>query len=400
MLRFKGGNLVNSISKKLKIPIVFIISTFIFLSLFYVSRINYVLFHSLLEITILVIGICLMIIAIITKDISDNYYYTFMGVSYGFVAIINLFHFFSYKGSGIIHVSTDIPTQLWIIQRYFEVVSILISFNYLNKKVKIKKVMAVEGILVTSLLLMVFIFKIFPVCYIEGQGLTPFKVISEYITALMLAYSIFLYSKNMNHKRIKDNSYLLIISMIFKIFSGLAFVIYISVYDMSNFIGHIFNFISYIFIYKALIDTLIKDPYKVLFQELKEKLENVGNSNREITKQKFKLEHDYKRYEEVIDAMPQGLIIIQGEKIIYFNNHIKNMLGLKHAKMLLGRNIYDLIDVTCHDKLKKRLYEMHKNSEINAEGCLLMWDRKKYPVEISAYAIIQEGVKYFVFLIK
>lgn len=94
MLRFKGGNLVNSMSKKLKIPIAFMISTFIFLSLFYVSRINYVLFHSLLEITILVIGICLMIIAIITKDISDNYYYTFMGVSYGFVAIINLFHFF------------------------------------------------------------------------------------------------------------------------------------------------------------------------------------------------------------------------------------------------------------------------------------------------------------------
>jgi len=116
---------------------------------------------------------------------------------------------------------------------------------------------------------LIFYLKIFPDCYVEGKGLTHFKVVSEYIISLILIGSILVLYGFRN--RFEKNIFNLVIASIaVTIGSELAFTFYISVYGISNFIGHIFKIISFYLIYRAILQTGLVDPYSLLFKELKE----------------------------------------------------------------------------------------------------------------------------------
>ncbi len=112
-----------------------------------------------------------------------------------------------------------------------------------------------------------FYWKIFPICFIEGDGLTPFKKISEYIISSILLVDILLLIKFKNTftKRIYRQ---LAWCMIFTICSELAFTFYISNYGFSNLVGHYFKLFSFYLIYKAIIETGIEAPFAIIFKEL------------------------------------------------------------------------------------------------------------------------------------
>jgi PAS domain S-box-containing protein len=63
---------------------------------------------------------------------------------------------------------------------------------------------------------------------------------------------------------------LIVASIVLTIGAELAFTFYISVYGLSNQIGHLFKIVSFYLIYKAVVVTGIRDPYALIFRELKE----------------------------------------------------------------------------------------------------------------------------------
>ncbi|MCA1784732.1 MAG: hypothetical protein LC657_01990 [Desulfobacteraceae bacterium] len=91
-------------------------------------------------------------------------------------------------------------------------------------------------IITTLIVLSVFVWKIFPVCFVEGVGLTPFKKISEYIICSILLAGIFILNKNKNkfEPQIYRN---VLFSIIFTIISELSFTFYINNYGFSNLVG-------------------------------------------------------------------------------------------------------------------------------------------------------------------
>lgn len=109
----------------------------------------------------------------------------------------------------------------------------------------------------------------FPVCYIEGSGLTPFKIISEYvISAGLLVSTVLLY-----RKKNQLNPYIfkmVVLFIAFSILSEIAFTFYISVYGVSNLIGHIAKIFAYYFLGAALLETGIRTPFSILSQDLKD----------------------------------------------------------------------------------------------------------------------------------
>ncbi len=364
----------------------------------YIAGVNYLLYHTLLEIIIIVIGMSLIIISLVTQKISDNNYFSFMGLTYGIVALINIFHLITYKGMNIIGVGANVATQLWIAQRYFEAIALLISFKYLTRKINIKNVIISNIIAYIALMLSIFVFKVFPQCFIEGYGLTDFKIYSEYIIAFLFIVIIILYYKNMNNKNLQNKASFLITSMVFKIISGLSFVIYINVYDISNFMGHLFNFISYIFLYIALIQALLKEPYQSLFQGLSDKVKKLTLSKEDLEKKLRELEISHGIYEDLIRTMPKGIIVLEGRSIIYINSYMEKLLKIKKEDKILDRNIYELIDVTCHDDLKDKLRLLDQEKGFNEEHeCLIRWERDKYPVKIAGYSFKSKGSRIIVF---
>ena len=249
--------------------------------LYLTSLQSYILFHSLAEIFSIIIGCSIFILAWNSQRRLDNNYLLFLGIAYLFISGLDLIHTLAYKGMGVFAgYDANLPTQLWIAARYLQSFSLLISPVFLRRKLDVQFVLW-GYVAFTALLLTTIFAGVFPVCYVEGAGLTPFKIASEYIITLILLASVALLLRN--HDAF-DSEVLrwLIISLLLTIGAELAFTSYISVYGFSNLVGHFFKIIAFYFTYKAIIEMGLERPHRLLFRNLKKSESELGNALEEV----------------------------------------------------------------------------------------------------------------------
>lgn len=260
-------------------------------SLYLTINTHYLLFHSLVEIFSILIAFCVFLITWNTRKYIRNSYLMIIGIAYLFIGSLDLLHTLSYKGMQIFTDYSYYANQLWIGARYMESLTLLISFLILgrSKRVAVGPVVLIYAALSMILVLSIFVVKIFPVCFIENQGQTRFKQISEYVIGLILLSALFLLRGKKDFFNPIIYRYIFL-SIVFTIISELAFAFYISNYGISNVIGHYFKLFSFYLIYRAIIQTGIKEPSSLYFREidsLNAKLKyEIGLKNDEITKNK------------------------------------------------------------------------------------------------------------------
>ena len=214
--------------------------------LYLISRRNYLLFHSLVEIFSIVVAGSLFMIAWTSRHYSNNPYLLFIGIAYLFIGSIDLLHTLSYKGMSIFLDYDYYANQLWIGARYLESLSLLLAFLLLSRSRPIRPLAVLTGYCLATALLIasVFIWKVFPECFQEGTGLTAFKKNSEYIICAILLLDIALLLLYRAHFTDTIFRYLLW-SMLFTIVSELAFTFYLDNYGFSNLVGHYFKLFSF-----------------------------------------------------------------------------------------------------------------------------------------------------------
>jgi len=206
-----------------------------------------------------------------SREIIKNNCIVFLGIAYLFIGGLDMLHMLSYTGMGIFKEGGgNLPTQLWIIARYMESVTLLITPFFLTRKIRVNQVISAYLLITILFLSLIFYWRVFPDCFVDGIGLTSFKKNSEYIISMILIGSLyFLFQRR--HEFERSVFVLLSTSIILTIISELAFTFYISAYGFSNMVGHIFKIVSYYLIYKAIIDTGLKRPYNLMFKEISEK---------------------------------------------------------------------------------------------------------------------------------
>ena len=246
--------------------------------LYLTSLYSYILFHTVAESFSIVIAICLFIIAWNTRRLSKNNYVLFLSIAFLFAGIIDFVHTLAYKGMGIfIGFDANLPTQLWIIARYLQSISFLVAPWFIDRKLNISAVLCVYLSVTILLLASVFSGVLFPDCFIQGTGLTPFKVVSEYVICFILICSLVL----LYRRREKYDPIILRLitwSILCTIVSELAFTFYVSVYGLSNLIGHFFKIFAFYLIYRAIIVTGLENPYSLLFYDLQKNQEALQNA--------------------------------------------------------------------------------------------------------------------------
>jgi PAS domain S-box-containing protein len=243
---------------------------------------NYLIFHSMAELFSVIVAAAVFVIAWNVRDTIENGYLLFLGIAFLFVAAIDLIHMLAFKGMGAFPgFGTNLPTQLWIAGRGLEAISLLIAPVYLSKRVRPLATFAVYAFLYAFVLASIFLWQIFPACYVEGSGLTPFKIVSEYMICLILLLAM---TGLLSCRRsfLRPVLLLLCCSIVATILSELAFTKYASVYGDFNMIGHLLKIIAVIFIYKAIVETGFRRPYELLYRSLAEseqKFRSVVDSN-------------------------------------------------------------------------------------------------------------------------
>jgi signal transduction histidine kinase len=246
-----------------------VIAGLVLIGLFLTSTYNYLLFHSLSEIASILIMYSVFIVAWNTRRFLDNNYLLFIGIAYLFVGSIDLIHTLGYHGMGVFQgYDANLPTQLWIIARYLQAISLFIAPLMIGRTLHTGRWLVIYSAVVTILLLSVFYWDIFPASYIQDQGQTTFKIVSEYIISLILIGSIVLLIKKQS---LFDPQVLrlLVVSLVLTVASELAFTLYIGVYDLANMIGHLLKIMAAYYVYSALVVTGLDQPYNLLFRNLK-----------------------------------------------------------------------------------------------------------------------------------
>ena len=249
-----------------RVFLIFALITALYLSSFY----SYLLFHSITEVFGVVVMGSIFVLAWNTRHWMDNDYFLFIGIAFLFVSLIDFIHTLAYKGMNIFPgYDANLPTQLWTLSRYIQSISLLVAPVWLRKRLLPWRTLG--AYLAISVVFVGLIFtNNFPTCYVEGVGLTAFKIISEYVIILILASTLI--PLVMNRNRFEPRIFQALILFVFlSIGTEFAFTTYFGVYDEANLIGHILRLISYLVLYIALLRTGLQQPFNLVFRDLKQK---------------------------------------------------------------------------------------------------------------------------------
>ncbi|MFX1572119.1 MAG: MASE3 domain-containing protein [Promethearchaeota archaeon] len=259
----------KEIPRRYKIKSSIIVFTLILFFIYLTNFYSFLLFHTIAELFSIVIAFGIFVIGWNTRKNIESSIFLVLGVSLLYIGSIDLIHTLAYSGITIfVGYDANLPTQLWIAARYLQAGSFLMAFLLMHKKVNPNHLVIGYTVVTTFLVILIFA-RLFPVCYVEGIGLTEFKIISEYIIIGILAVSMIILYKNRKELNL-TTFYLKMFSILLIMAAELAFTLYVGVYDLSIIIGHLFKITSFYLIYLAIIKKGLEDPLNILFTRLKE----------------------------------------------------------------------------------------------------------------------------------
>ncbi len=299
----------------------------ILIGFFVISFNNYLLFHTLAELTSIAVAWCIFMIAWNTRTIAKNAYFLTIGVAYLWIGGLDLLHTLSYKGMGLFPgYDANLPTQLWIAARYLEGLSLLAALGLMDRAPKAAILMPLYGVISTAAAAAA-LGGVFPDCYVEGVGLTSFKIVSEWVICLLLVAAAGL----LRRRRTAFDPYvfrLLAASIGLTIGAELAFTFYVSVYGLSNLAGHFFKLGSFYLIYLALVETGLRNPFSIVFRDLR-----LSQAALRESEQKFKTLID-----DVLDSSKVGIFILDSAfRVVWINKAISEYFGLDREGVI-GRD--------------------------------------------------------------
>ncbi len=237
--------------------------------LYILSRANYHLFHGLVEILSVIFAGVVTIIAWNSRYLVRRHFLLFIGLGYPFIALLGILHTFSFKGLSVFpaEYGVNLTNQLWIAARYLECLTFVVAPIFLARRLRPGAVLAGYTLVIVLILATIFVWPVFPVCYVEGLGLTTFKKTSEFLISLIWLLVIYAL---LHHRKLFDPPVLLqlLLAVVCNIIAGLSFTISVDIYGLINFFGHFLRIIALYFLYRAIIEKSLNDPYRSLFREV------------------------------------------------------------------------------------------------------------------------------------
>lgn len=247
------------------------------------SLYSYVLFHSLVEMFRIVVIFAVAALAWNARSQIDSPFLLLAGLAYPAVGLMELLHTLAYKGMGVFPADANLPTQLWIALRGFESVAIVAAAGLPARRRAAIPGLAVGFLAAGGALTGLVLSGRFPDCFVEGQSLTPFKIMAEYAIAGLFATALVLLWRDRAAFG-GDILPLVVLAMACDILAELAFTQYASVYGAANLVGHLLLLTSTYFLYRALLLRGIQRPQLLLFHQLNREKELLARNEAELAR--------------------------------------------------------------------------------------------------------------------
>ncbi len=238
-----------------------------------------------------------------------------------------------------IHHGSNLPTDLWIASRYLLSISFLLAPFFIGKRVEYKKVFFIYLAIFFLIFLSIFYWKIFPATFIDGKGLTQFKVYSEYIIALFFlgAGALVYYNKKVFDRRL---FHLLMYSFLVSIVAELSFTDYVSPYGFANLVGHLFLLLSFYLIYLGIIETALIRPGRIFFRKLRESRQELKLKEEKLSKINEILEEKVKERTYALEKVNRALKVLSTGNHILIHTESEKELLKKVSRMIVDEGKY------------------------------------------------------------
>lgn len=228
---------------------------------------SYLLFHALAELAWIVVALTSFALAWNTRKNLDNPVLLTIAISLGPLAVVRILHTLAFKGMGVfVGYDANLPTQLWVAERALEVAVVLVAVFVAPRRIEPTRTLAITTALAIGLVIAIFQ-GAFPDCYVEGQGLTTFKVAVEYM--VMAAFALALVRLRKLAKLFPPRLLSLMqAAMVLSIIEEAAFTLYVDVYGAFNMVGHLVQGVYAVLIYLGLIRFGLAEPQQALYHQL------------------------------------------------------------------------------------------------------------------------------------
>lgn len=317
-----------------------------------VSYYSYSLFHGLVEMFTVIVAGTIFAIAWNARRITENNYLLFLGLALVFAGIIDVLHVFAYKGISVIPGSTtNMATQFWLAARLMTSLSFVAAIYFIRHKVNSKLVFSSFFALTLALSFSIIYWQVFPVSFVEGIGLTGFKIYTEYLIIAVFFVALYLlyWQRSQLESRIVK---LISLAIALMIVCEFFFTKYLSPFDLSNMLGHLFKAAAFYFLYLAIVETGLMKPYRVLFKNLKDR-EVLAKESEE-------------RYRTLVENSPSAIILHAQGKIVYINQVGVRLFGAQNEGAILGKSILDLIASSSQRVVFDRMEKLLKGERVKA----------------------------------
>jgi len=308
---------------------------------------TYLVFHNIAEFFSVMVSLSIFGAGWYTCDQSKNRHVLFIGCAFLGIGLMDFMHTLAYPGMPDLLTpnSANKSTQFWIVVRLFAAAAFLTSafiykdntWRWLTKRYMLTAVLVISALTFIGI---TYYPSHLPATFIEGSGLTPFKIYSEYLIIGLLAVAFAAYWKRF--KRTGDKLLIFYLAaFIVCIFSELAFTLYECAFDTYNALGHIYKVIAFFLIYQGLFIAAVKHPYKEVVDMSKE----------------------YMLFENIVENMGDEVYLLQKNGVIaYVNDAAAKNIGYTKDE-LLNMKIQD-IDPIYDQNTWDSLFEELKQNRI------------------------------------
>ena len=274
----------------------------------------------------LAIGACMLISALAwtTRHQQLPFSMWILGMGFAGVALLDFSHGLSPPGMPdyVTANTADKSLQFWFSARLLDA-GLLLAAAWLPWQrvahARARQRLAL-GLLLYVLLTHGLIFyapNLLPRMLVPGQGLTAWKLGTEYLLIALYALAALLFLRRLRQPRQYNASALLVTSCLLAQ-AGILFTLYTQASDTYNMLGHVYKVLAYGFLYYAVFVEAVRQPYTML-------------------------EQSRQQLDATLRALPDLLFEID-EHGYYRQVHTPRCEELSEpVEMLLGRSVYDIL---------------------------------------------------------
>jgi hypothetical protein len=232
---------------------------------------DYLALHITLEFVAMAISGMVFALAWNLRHIEFNSQIVLLGALSLIIVMVDLAHTLSFAGMPALVTPSSVEKSIffWLTGRLVAAIALLIVavMPLRHWRVRAWLWLILPVLVVTALVWWVGLYHLdwVPETFIQGKGLTPFKIDTEYAIAAIYALAAILLLRRSRRDGL-DMTWLSAAAWVLAL-AELFFTLYSNVTDLFNLLGHVYKAVAYFMVYRAIFTAGVQEPYRQLGEE-------------------------------------------------------------------------------------------------------------------------------------